>query len=178
MGFTGNQAIPLTGRITSSDFWPEISLADFQDVVRPPSEYSAALCRACVFSAVIWVNELLAGLTDEQDPPPATLAELSDSVTSGQAIRFTEDGADEPGIEIRLLVFYYREAVYFRAKALLLRHFPTLNRREEAVNMAKESTDEMSFWLTEATARIRWIRLHAGVLSDSLAADGCFVTGI
>lgn len=127
--------------IVTEDFWPNIRLSDFQNKRRIPTEYDAGQQRDALIRAI---NMVLIELNDWQKRA------ISGGKTNAKQCGHVIDGT---GAAAALFV----SAVYDRAKATLLAHFKTVNRREEANNLAKEERSTYDELLRESQLAIRGI---------------------
>jgi hypothetical protein len=64
------------------------------------------------------------------------------------------------------LLIQYKHAVYAYAKAQLIPQFNSMNRRENAVNAAKESPETEQYWLDQSAAAVQ--QLFGKLLPDQL----------
>lgn len=112
--------------IVSNDaFFPDISVADFQRECRIPPEYSQSQQRNMLISAMAGINiELTTFRLRSQTQGYQQLADIGPRI-GGQSAHVSS----------------YLQAVYCRAKATLLVHFATLERREEAQALGKEGRE-------------------------------------
>ncbi|TOG37011.1 head protein, partial [Vibrio parahaemolyticus] len=102
-------------------FWPNISMSEFQSLKRIPTEYDAGQQRQALVRAISSALIELDAWSTLQQRAGKTHASQCGQVIDGQ------------GVAASLFV----AAVYDLAKATLLTHFKTVNRREEADNIAK-----------------------------------------
>ncbi len=124
MSFSGKPTTLVDQAIENDGFWPDLSVAEFQKGYRLPAEYLSELLADGITFAMGEVNVDLAkrkadwqvaGVTSVESADPMVLPERTFHVAT------------------------YKRAVYCRAKAYLLQQFATVNRRESAENIAKES---------------------------------------
>lgn len=130
-------------------FWPDLALAEFQNIYRVPAEYREELVLDHLEIARLWVMQQLAswcrGKIDEG------YACLQDIPVNGQP-----DGA------LKL----FKRAVFCHAKAILLEQFATLERRESAKNDAKEGYDNMAGFYAQANRAISDILDKPRILAE------------
>lgn len=127
--------------IETPEFWPNISVSEFQNLKRIPTEYDAGQQRKALVRAIgTALIELDAWQTRQMQ------AGKNHANECGQVI-------DGEGIAASSFV----SAVYDLAKATLLTHFKTVNRREEANNLAKEERSTYDELLREYQRSIRTI---------------------
>lgn len=122
-------------------FWPSLSLSEFEDTRRIPTEYDKGQQREALKRAI---NNVILQLTKWKEKQ--VKAGKTDISECGHLI-------DGEGAALGL----FKSAVYDTAKATLLIHFKTVNRREEANNLAKEERSTYDELLREAQASIRGI---------------------
>lgn len=127
--------------ISAGEFWPAISLNDFQVSRRIPPEYDRTQQRTCLIRAIAMVSVELADWRDRQ-------------IVSGKESA-SECGQMIDGVGTAAALF--TAAVYDQAKASLLIHFKTVNRRDEANNLAKEERSTYDELLREVQQSIRAI---------------------
>lgn len=142
MSLTGKSSLTKASPITNDGWWADVSMADLMSKYRIPSEYADDTIKWGLSLAVVRVNETL-------DPVKQHLISLGfdDFESYLQA-------NSSPVVSSELLLVHYENAVYSRAKALLLKQFITMNRREVAENQAKESEQTETYWLDESQASI------------------------
>lgn len=139
MSFTGKTETFLNTTLANDGFFPDLSLREFQEVYRVPAEFKQEMIESKLRAAVIECNGILQEKKTEWLVSFTTLAGVS---------------ADEIGSK-NILVEHYKAAVFCKAKAKLLREFATVNRRQEAENLAKESETAEDDYLTQANRAIR-----------------------
>ncbi len=140
MSFVGKTQTFLNTDIANDGFFPALNLGDFQKVYRIPTEYTQELVEQKLRLAISDCNKLLAVVKLQW-------------IGAGYASL-----ADVPGEEIggvKQSIDQYKSAVFMRAKGLLLMEFPTINRREQAENEAKESEDNFQYYLAQSGRAIR-----------------------
>lgn len=127
--------------IETPEFWPNISMSEFVRERRIPTEYDQGQQRQSLKRAIATaLIELTAWQFQQESQGKQHASEC------GQVI-------DGEGIAASL----FTSAVYDRAKATLLSHFKTVNRREEADNLAKEERSTYDELLREYQESIRGI---------------------
>lgn len=132
---------PSSDTITNSGFWPDIVMSDFIENRRIPTDYNDSANRDALIKAMRIINIELMNWKEKQQGNGIT-----DANDAGEVI-------DGKGSAAGL----YISAVYDRAKATLLAHYETLNRREEADNLAKESKETSDRYLAESQFAVRAI---------------------
>ena len=137
--FSGHTAEATTITVVNEPFWPDLSLAEFQSVYRLPSEYADELLINKLKLGMVWANKQLADWKKEQ-----IAAGYSSLASVPEDIQGCALGDETPA------PMHYKRAVSNYAKAYLLQHFATINRREAAQNEAKESTETRDTLLTYA----------------------------
>ena len=140
MSFTGKPQTFLATEIPNDGFFPNLSLGDLQMVYRIPAEYQQEMVATHLRLAMSDCNHLLAVRRQEW---------ISLGFTTLQAVADAEQGLDV------MFVHQYIRAVFMRAKGLMLMQFATLNRREQAENLAKESEETYQECLAQSGRAIR-----------------------
>lgn len=140
MSFTGKSEVFLNTQIDNDGFFPDLNLGDLQRVYRIPTEYTPQMIETHLRLAMSDCNSQLAVKRFEWK-------ELG--FNSLQAVADQEVGIDVMFVE------QYKRAVYMRAKGLLLGQFATMNRREQAENLAKESDETYQECLAHSGRAIR-----------------------
>ncbi|WP_394166085.1 head completion/stabilization protein [Photobacterium piscicola] len=110
--------------VENDGFWPDLSIADFVKTCRIPPVYNAEQERNMLIMAMAGVNIELASFKER--------AIDNNAIHSSNIMMYGTESAT---------TVQYKQAVYQRAKASLLVHFATLSRKDEAENLAKESTE-------------------------------------
>lgn len=130
MSFSGKTNEQSTTEIKNDGWWPDFIVGDFQGRYRLPPEYAETLLVDGLQIGMAWANRQLA---------------------EWKAARKAEGHADLDAVpcedrlgDASLNLVYYRRAVYSHAKGYLLQQYPTVNRRPEANNEARESEDTES----------------------------------
>lgn len=140
MSFTGKPQTFLTTEIINDGFFPDLSLGELQKVYRIPAEYQQDMVEAHLCLAMSDCNAQLAVKRQEW---------------IGLGFETLQAVADqEVGIDV-MFVHQYKRAVFMRAKGLMLMQFATLNRREQAENLAKESEETYQECLAQSGRAIR-----------------------
>ncbi|MFH0274899.1 head completion/stabilization protein [Vibrio jasicida] len=134
--------------IQTPEFWPNISMSDFQNIKRIPTEYDAGQQRNALVRAINNTIIELGAWEQSQIQAGKTNANQCGQIIDGK-------GAAES---------LFISAVYDLAKATLLTHFKTVNRREEANNEAKEERSTYDELVRE------WQRSVRGILEISSAS--------
>lgn len=140
MSFTGKPQTFLETIVENDGFYPNVSLGEFQRVYRVPAEYNAELIEHHMRLAIADCNDILAPQkTRWTRAGNATLAEAEPKLIGGRNLA-----------EAR-----YLRAVYCQAMGLLVRAFATLNRRDQAENLAKEGPDTEQDYFAQAYRVLR-----------------------
>nr|VFK16697.1 MAG: Phage head completion protein (GPL) [Candidatus Kentron sp. LFY] len=155
MSLTGKTDTELDGSLSSGNFWPEIGLKGFQEVVRPPAEYKMELIRETLMGAIAAVNRALAPV-EKGASEGSTLVGLS-----GTRI------GDVPILEL-----HYRQAVYYHTRAELLAHYTVIARKEDAENQAKELPETREYWMVESRRHIQFILEMTGHATEGHTVSG------
>lgn len=140
MSFVGKPQTFLDATIANDGFWPDINLGDFQKVYRVPAEYTQELVEHHTRLAMSDCNQQL-------------LAKKTEWTTLGFST-LDEVDQDQGGIDGDLLLQYQR-AVFCRAMGLMILAFKTLQRREQAENLAKEGADTHQDYFAQSGRAIR-----------------------
>ena len=148
--FTGKSDNILARKVAGDGFYPDLSFGDFQRDYRVPAEYNADMV----------ANEL-------EEAAGEVAANINTQRLAWEAVPYSSLKAAESGENKPLTQWYFR-AVYCRAKASLLRQFPTMTRRAVAENMAKESEETESFYLAKSTKAERRLRGVSGISAELL----------
>lgn len=127
--------------ITTPEFWPDILMSDFVRERRIPTEYDQGQQRESLKRAIAIALTELGAWQEMQESQGKQHASECGPVIDGT------------GIAASLFI----SAIYDRAKATLLSHFKTVNRREEANNIAKEDRETYDELLREYQESIRAI---------------------
>lgn len=142
MSLTGKPSLTNASPITNDGFWPDVEMADLMSKYRIPSEYADETIQWGLSLAVIRVNEQL---------------ERIKQLILSEAVETFEDymqANSSPIFNRELMHVQYEHAVFSRAKALLLKQFVTMNRRQIAENEAKESEQTETYWLDQSQASV------------------------
>ena len=123
MSFSGNPTKFAERQIENDGFWPNFSLAQFQEAYRLPGEYLGETLVDGLSAAMTEVNRDLATLKARWQAAGVSSVESADPMVLP---------------ERTFHVATYKRAVYCRAKANLLTQFATITRRESAENIGKE----------------------------------------
>lgn len=140
MSFTGKSETFLNTEITNDGFYPDIKLGELQRFYRVPAEYKQDVIEHHTRLAVSDCNaQLLVRKAGWIAQGFTTLEQVNDSVVGGELATVEQ----------------YKRAVFSRAVGLLLMAFATLNRREAAENIAKESEETFQYHLAQSGRAIR-----------------------
>jgi hypothetical protein len=142
MSLTGKPALTTSAALANDGFWPDMSIGDLLIQYRIPSEYADETIKLGLTMAMVRVNEKLAKVK-------AALISLGHATLQAYCDANVKQIAGED-----VLILQYRHAVFCRAKAFLLRQFPTVNRRPVAENEAKEAPETEQYWLDQSQASI------------------------
>ena len=140
MSFSGNPTKFAERQIVNDGFWPDFSLAQFQEVYRLPGEYLVETLVDGLTTAMIEVNQDLARLKARWQAVGVSSVESADPMVLP---------------ERTFHVATYKRAVYCRAKANLLPQFATITRRESAENTGKEAPERAETFLAFSQASVR-----------------------
>lgn len=133
MSFSGKSNATSTTIVQNDGWWPDLSVATFQQRYRLPRDYAEIVLVDGLQIAMAWAN--------------AQLAEWR--ATHPEALSLEEVDSPQLGGEPVALI-HYRRAVFSYAKAYLLQQFPTINRRDAASNDALESEETEGTFLEYA----------------------------
>lgn len=140
--FSGRTPTKLDIEIGNNGFYPVLNLGDLQERYRIPSEYRQHTIGAQTVAALIEVNRALnPKLCEWQRLGYAELA----------AVPACELG------ELHELVDLYKTAVFSRAKAKLLRQYPSMNRRDRQEHTGREGEEVEQDFMEESENAIRLI---------------------
>lgn len=142
MSLTGKPSLTNASPITNDGFWPDVAMGDLMSKYRIPSEYADDTIQWGLSLAVVRVNEHL---------------ERIKQLILSDAVETFEDylqANSSPIFNRELMHVQYEHAVFSRAKALLLKQFVTMNRRQIAENEAKESEQTEMYWLDQSQASV------------------------
>ena len=143
MSFSGKPTTLVDQAIENDGFWPDLSVAEFQKGYRLPAEYLSELLAEGIAFAMGEVNVDLAKRKADWQAAGVTSVESADPMVLP---------------ERTFHVATYKRAVYCRAKAYLLQQFATVNRRESAENIAKESPATEDQFLTFSQQAVRLLQ--------------------
>ncbi|WP_158683054.1 head completion/stabilization protein [Shewanella sp. WE21] len=111
--------------VMNDGFFPNVSIADFQRECRIPPEYNPSQQRNMIISAIAGINiELVSFRQRSMSQGYQQMADIGPRI-GGQSAHVSS----------------YLQAVHHRAKASLLVHFATLERRKEAESLGKEGRE-------------------------------------
>ena len=123
MSFNGLPEQDVEGTVANDGWWPDLELGDFQKRYRLPVEFSREMVEESIQLGMLRVNDQLREWREEQ--LGSSLAEVPG-----------EQMGDLPRYQI-----LYSRAVFCHAKALLLKQFATVNRRDAAKHEGMESEE-------------------------------------
>lgn len=132
------QDTPALGDVIENDgFWPAISVEDFRINMRLPAEYDSGAVRNALILSMGAIN-----------------IELNAWTMRGKAKYGSAENSPKLAGE-PMLVVNYKMAVFNHAKASLLTHYATLDRRDDAENAAKESQETFNRLMAQSQQAIR-----------------------
>lgn len=140
MSFTGKPDTFLHTEITNDGFYPDIKLGELQRFYRVPAEYKSDVIEHHARLAISDCNAQLAVKKAEWIALGHTMLEQVDAAMIGDELTKVEQ---------------YKRAVFCRTMGLLVMAFATLNRREQAENLAKEGDDTIQYHLAQSGRAIR-----------------------
>lgn len=146
MSLTGKPQLTTTAPVENDGFWPQASMADLMGKYRIPAETPSDTIKWALVLAIVRVNAALDGAKSEL-------------ITMGYTT-FAAYLTANPSLinNAELMQVHYEHAIYARTKAMLLQQFKTMNRRDNAENMAKESAETEQYWLDESQQSIAAIQ--------------------
>ena len=125
--FSGRTTSKLNRTVKNGAFWPDLELGEFQEQYRIPAEYREETILHQLILATVEVNQQL---NDER------CRWVRDGWESLQAVPDEEIGSVEALIPIRVVL--YKQAVYTAAKAKLMQHYASMNRRDKAEHEGRD----------------------------------------
>lgn len=140
MSFTGKPDTFLNTEIKNDGFYPDIKLGELQRFYRVPAEYKNDVIEHHTRLAISDCNSQLAVQKAKWRAQGFTMLEQVDAAMIGEELANVEQ---------------YKRAVFCRTVGLLVMAFATLNRREAAENLAKESEDTYQYFLAQSGRAIR-----------------------
>ncbi|MDD9304380.1 MAG: head completion/stabilization protein [Desulfobacter sp.] len=140
--------------VQNSPFWPDLNLKDFAAGYRLPGEYRETMVEDRLKLAMIWANDQLRLWRQQQEA--AGVTSLSD-VPVGESPAWGSP-----------LVLFYTRAVSCHAKALLLADYPTMMRKSDAINDAKESDETADKWHSFAMDALNTLQDKPKIHAESL----------
>lgn len=143
MSFSGKPTTFVDRLIPNDGFWPDLALAEFQAAYRLPAEFLTELLADGITNAMGEVNRDLAKRKAAWQAAGVSNVEAADTQVLPERAFYAAT---------------YKRAVYCRAKAYLLQQFATVNRRESAENLAKESIDTHEAFLAFSQQAVRLIQ--------------------
>jgi hypothetical protein len=142
MSLTGKPALTTSAALPNDGFWPGVAIGDLLNKYRIPAEYADETIKLGLTMAMVRVNEKLAKVK-------AAIITLGYATLQAHCDANVRQIVGED-----VMILQYRHAVFCRAKAFLLRQFPTVNRRPVAENEAKEAPETEQYWLDQSQAAI------------------------
>lgn len=146
--FSGRTPTKLDIEIGNNGFFPSLNLGDLQERYRIPSEYRQHTIGAQTVAALIEVNRAL-------NPKLCDWQQLG--YESLHAVPACELGIPGEADHIHELVELYKTAVFARAKAKLLRQYPSMNRRDRQEHTGREGEEVEQDFMEESENAIRLI---------------------
>ncbi|TWC14775.1 head completion protein GPL [Pseudomonas sp. SJZ085] len=143
MSFSGKPTTLVERAIPNDGFWPDLGVSEFQTGYRLPAEYVVDLLADGITNAMGEVNRDLAKRKAAWQAAGISNVETADTQVLPERAFYAAT---------------YKRAVYCRAKAHLLPQFATINRRESAENLAKESTETREVFLSFSQQAVRLIQ--------------------
>ena len=143
MSFSGNPTTFVEQRIENDGFWPDLSLTEFQKAYRLPGEYLVETLVDGLTTAMIEVDDDLAGVKTTLQAAGLLNLEAAAGVSTPAEWAYA--------YKVKL----YKRAVYCRAKANLLTQFATITRRESAENTGKEQPERAETFLALSQQAVR-----------------------
>lgn len=159
MSLTGKPESTLQNNVLNDGFFPDLIVRDFLDKYRIPAEYADDTISNGVIVAMMSVNESLAPIKVE------LLLDYSSLQSYADLNKEQINGNDT-------VIFMYQKAVFCHAKAWLLQQFNTLNRREKAEDVLKESPQTEQWWIKQSQETIAWFYRKTGVSQAEAFQDG------
>lgn len=149
--FNGRSTYSMTGTIQNNGFFPDLDLSEFQKEWRVANDYRQESVETHLLNAILEINRQLKSFQAE-------------NLGAGTLDNVTQDTLGQT----KALVHQYKRAVYSHAKAYLLREFATINRREKAENLAKESEESHDALLEQSNLAVRYIQNRPVIGVDAL----------
>lgn len=137
--FSGHTSAASSVVIRNDGFWPDVTVAEFQEIYRLPHEYAEKLLVDHLKLGVVWTNRQL--VVWKRDMIMRGYGSLSSVPEDEQGGALGDETA---------ALLHYKRAVFSYSKALLLPQFATINRREAAKNEARESEETTDTFLAYA----------------------------
>lgn len=146
--FSGRTPQKLNIEIGNNGFFPPLNLGDLQERYRIPSEYRQHTIGAMTVKAIIEVNRAL--LRKYCEWHNAGYANLGDVPCDELGTYGTPDHIHE-------ITELYKTAVFARAKANLIRQYPSINRRDRQDYPGREGDEVELDLMQESDNAIRMI---------------------
>lgn len=140
MSFSGKPELATAEPISNDGFWGDLLMSELMDWYRIPGEYETGVIMQGMIMAAVRVNDRL-------NPVKTAINLLAIGNT------FAEYIAAHPNYSVNGIdwaIHEYKNAVYCKAKAMLLHQFNTLNRRKDAENAAKEAPETEEYWANQS----------------------------
>lgn len=139
MSLTGKPALTTAEPITNDGFWPDLELGDLMAQYRIPAEYDSAVISMALKLAMHNTNTYLQAVRDA-----LVLLEYTTLLSAATAY-----SVETPAI------IHYNNAVFSRAKAMLLQQFNTMNRRPNAENAVKTAPETEDYLMRESAYSVK-----------------------
>ncbi|WP_102794286.1 head completion/stabilization protein [Bowmanella denitrificans] len=149
MSFTGRTKEYLAKVLANDDFYPDISLGDFQQQYRVATDFSQAMVEQCLLLAMIEINTRLT--SHKQSWQTAGIYDLDDA--PNQPI----DGA---------FTTLYLAAVYHWAKAEVMRRMPTVTDRKTSDTTGEKAEKNEDWYRQQADQYVRQLRGVPGITCE------------
>lgn len=149
MSLTGKSGNNIGAKVVNDGFWPNLQVAHLLNQYRIPAEYQSELTMNELELATINVNDAL-----------ERVKEHVTTVLSFNSLSNYCSSNDSKINDEYILIHRYKHAVFCYAKARLLQHYQTINRRKIAENEAKESDETEQYWLDESQSAIAAVLSH------------------
>jgi len=141
--FSGKTEDYLNTVITNNGFYPNVVLGDFQRDYNIPAKYEIETVTNKILLAMVNINDQLAVIQDDWELDGATtLAEVDTTEHNG----------------VNKMEMHYIQAVFSRAKALLIPEFASLNRKDSAMSLDESTIDLAAPWKTLSNRAVRKLK--------------------
>ncbi|WP_019530639.1 head completion/stabilization protein [Dasania marina] len=145
--YTGKSDDYLATQIENDGFYPSFTLGDFQRDYKMPSEFAQETVTQHLILAMVEVNNSLSAQKAEwQGQGSATLEAVVSPTINNE----------------RVNVFYYRRAVFAKAKYLLFGQLISYSQRDTAEHYGKQSEEVRDEFLAESNSAIKALQGRRG----------------